>query len=122
MVLLLPLVSQEVKHPIEQLAIESLAPKVVKRFLGYLEQQCGCSIVTRNIRLSALQALGRFIALHSPKRIAWRSEMCAVPFKKTSQPHVTSLDQAEMDTWLAGSPQSSHRARAAGLCVAAVPP
>jgi integrase/recombinase XerD len=84
--LLLPLVSQEVKHPIEQLAIESLAPKVVKRFLGYLEQQCGCSIATRNIRLSALQALARFIALYSPKHIAWRSEMCTVPFKKPRSP------------------------------------
>jgi integrase/recombinase XerD len=101
LLLLLLLVSQEVKHPIEQLAIEQLSPKVVQGFLGYLEQQRGCSIATRNVRLSALHTLARFIALHSPEHIAWCSEMRAIPFKKTSQPHVTSLDKAEMHVWLA---------------------
>lgn len=63
LVLLLPFVSQEVKHPIEQLAVEQLSPEVIQRFLGYLEQQRGCSVATRNVRLSAIHALARFIAM-----------------------------------------------------------
>ncbi len=101
LVLLLPFVSQEVKQPIEQLAVEQLSPEVIQRFLGYLEQQRGCSVATRNVRLSAIHALARFIAMQSPEHIAWCSEIRTIPFKKTSQPHMTYLDKAEMDALLA---------------------
>ena len=70
LVLLLPFVSQEIKQPIDQLAIDQLSPEVIQRFLGHVEQQRGCSVATRNQRLSAIHALARFIALHSPEHIA----------------------------------------------------
>jgi integrase/recombinase XerD len=99
--LLLPFVSREVKHPLDQLAIEQLSPAVVQRFLGHLEQQRGCSVTTRNQRLSAIHTLARFIAVHSPEHIAWCSELRAIPFKKTAKPQVTYLDKPEMDAVLA---------------------
>ncbi len=81
LLLLLPFVSQELKHPLDQLLIEQLSPTVVQRFLGHLEQQRGCSVTTRNQRLSAIHALARFIAVHSPEHIAWCSALRAIPFK-----------------------------------------
>jgi site-specific recombinase XerD len=101
LVLLLPFVSQELKQPLDQLAIDQLSPDVVQRFLGHLEQQRGCSVATRNQRLSAIHALARFIAVHSPEHIAWCGEMRAIPFKKTSKPHLAYLDKPEMDALLA---------------------
>lgn len=101
LLLLLPFVSQELKHPLDQLLIEQLSPAVVQRFLGHLEQQRGCSITTRNQRLSAIHALARFIAVHSPEHIAWCSALRAIPFKKTAKPHVPYLDKPEMDAVLA---------------------
>jgi len=101
LVLLLPFVSQEIKRPIDQLAIDQLSPAVVQRFLGHLEQQRGCSVATRNQRLSAIHALVRFIAVHSPEHIAWCGEIRAIPFKKTSKPHLAYLEKPEMDALLA---------------------
>jgi site-specific recombinase XerD len=101
LVLLLPFVSQEIKHPIDQLAIDQLSPDVVQRFLGHLEQQRGCSVATRNQRLSAIHALAHFIAVHSPEHIAWCGEIRAIPFKKTSKPQLAYLEKPEMDALLA---------------------
>ena len=84
LVLLLPFVSQEVKQPIEQLAVEQLSPEVIQWFLGYLEPQRGCSVATRNVRLSAIHALARFIALQSPEHIAWCSEIRTIPYGRKS--------------------------------------
>jgi integrase/recombinase XerD len=99
--LLLPFVSEEIKHPLDQLAIDQLSPHVAQRFLGHLEQQRGCSVATRNQRLSAIHALARFIAVHSPEHIAWCGEIRAIPFKKTSKPHLAYLEKPEMDALLA---------------------
>ena len=101
LLLLLPFVSQVLKHPLDQLRIEQLSPAVIQRFLGHLEQQRGCSVTTRNQRLSAIHALARFIAVHSPEHIAWCSALRAIPFQKTAKPHVSYLDKSEMDAVLA---------------------
>jgi integrase/recombinase XerD len=101
LVLLLPFASQEVKQPIDHLAIDQLSPEVIQRFLGHLEQERGCSITTRNQRLSAIHALACFLAPHSPEHIAWGSDIRAIPFKKTAKPHLTYLDKPEMDALLA---------------------
>jgi integrase/recombinase XerD len=107
LLLLLPFVSQELKHPLDQLLIEQLSPTVIQRFLGHLEQQRGCSVTTRNQRLSAIHALARFIAVHSPEHIAWCSALRAIPFKKTAKPHVPYLDKPEMDAVLAAPNQQT---------------
>lgn len=98
---LLPFVSQELQPPLAPLAIDQLSPDVVQRFLGHLEQQRGCSVATRNQRLSAIHALARFMAVHSPEHMAWCGEMRAMPGKKTSKPPLASLEKPEMDALLA---------------------
>lgn len=109
--LLLPFVSEAIPQPIDQLAIDQLSAPLVQQFLGHLEQQRGCSVATRNVRLAAIHALARFIALHSPEHVAWCSELRAIPFKKTASSPLTYLDKAEMDALL----EAPNRQTAQGL-------
>jgi len=109
--LLLPFVSEAIRQPLDQLAIDQLSPPLVQQFLGHLEQQRGCTLPTRNVRLAAIHALARFIALHSPEHVAWCGELRAIPFKKTASSPLAYLDKAEMDALL----EAPHRQTAQGL-------
>ena len=109
--LLLPFVSEAIRQPLDQLAIDQLSPPLVQQFLGHLEQQRGCAVATRNVRLAAIHALARFIALHSPEHVAWCGELRAIPFKKTASSPLAYLDKAEMDALL----EAPHRQTAQGL-------
>ncbi len=109
--LLLPFVSEAIRQPLDQLAIDQLSPPLVQQFLGHLEQQRGCTVATRNVRLAAIHALARFIALHSPEHVAWCGELRAIPFKKTASSPLAYLDKAEMDALL----EAPHRQTAQGL-------
>ncbi len=109
--LLLPFVSEAIRQPLDQLAIDQLSPPLVQQFLGHLEQQRGCTVATRNVRLAAIHALARFIALRSPEHVAWCGELRAIPFKKTASSPLAYLDKAEMDALL----EAPHRQTAQGL-------
>ncbi len=99
--LLLPFVAESTKQDIDRLCVEDFSAKMLRNFLGYLEQERRCSVRTRNQRLSAIHSLARFIATHSPEHLAWCSEVCAIPFKKSAQPTVTYLEKPEMEALLA---------------------
>lgn len=99
--LLLPFAVKEAAKPIDKLAIEHLSPKLVRGFLAHLEKIRGCSVSTRNQRLSAIHALARFVGTRSPEHLAWSTEVLAVPFKKGSRGTVPYLDKPEMDALLA---------------------
>jgi len=98
--LLLPFAAQRVRQPVDHLSIEHISADVVRSFLQHIEQERGCSIVTRNQRLAAIHALARFIGERCPEYIAWCSEIRAVPFKKTPKPTMTYLEKPEMDALL----------------------
>ncbi len=98
--LLLPFVAMMSRRSVDRLCILDISPDIVRAFLRHLEQERGCSIATRNQRLAAIHALAKFIGEHSPEHLAWCTEICTVPFKKTSKPSVIYLDKPEMDAIL----------------------
>ena len=98
--LLLPFAAQRVRQPVDHLSIEHISADVVRSFLQHIEQERGCSIVTRNQRLAAIHALAYFIGERRPEYIAWCSEIRAIPFKKTPKPTMTYLEKPEMDALL----------------------
>lgn len=98
--LLLPFAAQSLKQPVDHLYIEHISADLIRDFLQYLEQQRGCSIVTRNQRLAAIHALAHFIGERSPEHIAWCSEVRGIPLKKTSKPTMIYLEKPEMDALL----------------------
>ena len=63
---LLPFVSSKVRKPVDRLAVRDLTTKRVLQFLAHVEDDRGCSIQTRNQRLTAIRAFARFVGSRDP--------------------------------------------------------
>ena len=74
---------------------------VVLRFLDDLEQERGNSVRSRNIRLAALRALFRFVALRDPDSLGIVTRVLAIPVKRTDQQLLGFLTRPEIQTLLA---------------------
>ena len=99
-VLLLRFLKARCRKPLENLVIDDVSAQTVSMFLTDLESVRSCSVTTRNQRLAAIRSMARFIGLHSPEHLAWSAEVCAISFKKTTEPTVGYLEKADMDAML----------------------
>jgi site-specific recombinase XerD len=99
--LLIPFLATTTKTPVDRLHVHQIAVDHVRQFLTHLEGARACGISTRNQRLAALRSLARFIGTRSPEHLAWCSEICSIPFKKTSHEGICYLEKHEMDALLA---------------------
>jgi site-specific recombinase XerD len=99
--LLMPYAATERNKPVDRLDVFDLSSDVLRGFLEHIEQSRRCSIRTRNQRLAAVHAMARFIAERSPERIAWCSQIRAVPFKRFTRNELSYMDKPEMDAILA---------------------
>lgn len=89
------------KHIVEDsILLSDLSPKAILSMLNDVEKKRGCSIKTRNLRLSAFVALAKFVATKSPEHIEWCREIRNIPTKKTSKTLITYLEKDEMDALL----------------------
>jgi integrase/recombinase XerD len=104
--LLLPLLATQSRKHVDALEVEDLSPVAARNFLKDIEEKRGCSVITRNQRLSAIHALARFIGERSPEHLPWYGEIRAVPFKRSGKNPLTYLEKSEMDAVL-GSPDQS---------------
>jgi len=84
-----------------QVTVEHLTADVIKRFLTYLEQERGNAIDTRNLRLTALHSLFRFLARHIPALLEQATQIQQIPLRRTTQPTVAYLEKDEIDAMLA---------------------
>ena len=99
--LLLPFAAKIGGVPIDRMTVEDISPVIVRRFLDHVEHDRHCSGATRNLRLSAIHSLARFIGTHSPVHLSWCGEVRSIPFKKTAMTLVGYLEKSEMDAFLA---------------------
>lgn len=99
--LLMPFVSEQLKKPVDQLAVAEITAELVRAFLAHLEERRKCGIPTRNQRLAAIHALARFIAEHCPEHIDWCTQIRAVPFKRATREVIPYLEKPEMEALLA---------------------
>ena len=81
--LLLPRLALQSRTSVDVLEVEDLSADAVRNFLAVIEEERGCSIATRNQRLSAIHALAHFIGERSPEHLMWCGEVQNVPFKRT---------------------------------------
>jgi len=109
--LLLPHLATHSKKHVDALEIEDMSTDVVRIFLKDVEERRGCSVVTRNQRLSAIHALARFIGERSPEHLPWCGEMRSVPFKRTGKNPLTYLEKSEMDALLVAPNQHTPQGR-----------
>src|SRR5680860_961027 len=98
--LLLPFAAKRNKKQIDRLSVEDIGPATVKAFLSELEAGRGCSTTTRNQRLSAIHAFGKFVGMHSPEHLEWCRQIQTVPFKRAQRTLITYLEKHEMDALL----------------------
>jgi len=101
LVLLLPYAAKQLKKFVDHIEVIDLSPQLLREFLTHLEQSRHCGAVTRNQRLGAIHALARFIGEHHPEYVYWCTQVCLIPFKKTTYPTITYLEKLEMDALLA---------------------
>ena len=90
-----------------QVTVEHLTADVVKSFLTYLEKDRGNAIDTRNLRLTALHSLFRFVARHIPELIEQATQIQQIPLRRTTQPTVAYLEKDEIDAMLATPDRAS---------------
>lgn len=98
--LLLPFVAARAGRAVDRLCLEDFAVDTIRGFLMGLEKDRGCSIATRNQRLSTIHAWARFVAEHLPEQVVWSAQVRAIPFKKGSRPVMAYLDKPEMEAML----------------------
>jgi len=77
--------------PTEKLRITSFDNQLLVRFLDWLQQERGCSIATRNIRLAAIHSFFRYVQAHEPGLLLSCQLVLNIPFKKCQQPIIQHL-------------------------------
>jgi integrase/recombinase XerD len=105
--LLLPRLALQSRTTVDLLEVEDLSADAVRNFLAGIEEERGCSVATRNQRLSAIHALAHFIGERSPEHLMWCGQVQNVPFKRAGKNPLTYLEKAEIDALLASpSPET----------------
>ena len=99
--LLLPFAAKLGGRAIDRMTVDDLSPAIVRQFLNHVEHDRHCGGTTRNLRLSAIHSLARFIGMQSPVHLSWCSEVRSIPFKKTTKTLIGYLEKPEMDALLA---------------------
>jgi integrase/recombinase XerD len=100
LMLLLRFLSARSKQPITELDLKDVDPPGILAFLAYLEQQRKNGAATRNVRLSAIHALFRFVASRNPEHLDLAQRVLAVPFKRAAQRTIDYLEREEIDSIL----------------------
>jgi site-specific recombinase XerD len=98
--LLLQFVQSELKIEPAQLAIEQLDAEIILRFLDNLELQRKNSVVSRNLRLTAIRSFLRMVALHHPECVGTATRVLAIPMKRTDTRLLEYVSRTEMDAIL----------------------
>jgi integrase/recombinase XerD len=99
--LFLPRLAIQTRTSVDVLDVEDLSADAVRDFLAAIEEERGCSVATRNQRLSAIHALAHFIGERSPEHLMWCGQVQNVPFKRTGKNPLTYLEKPELDALLA---------------------
>ena len=86
------------------------APAVLS-FLTYLEEQRGNSVRSRNIRLSAIRAFFRLVALRAPDSLGVTTRVLAIPMKREDHKLIGYLTRTEIQALLAAPNQSTWSGR-----------
>ena len=98
--LLLPFVGAKARKPVDRLAVDDLTPRRVLQFLAHIEEDRGCSVQTRNQRLTTVRAFARFVASRDPGHLEWSGNIRAIAVKKATPQPIGWLGKTEMKALL----------------------
>ena len=89
------------------LAMEDLNTPFIASFLNHLEQDRGNSARSRNVRLAAIHAFFRYVALYEPCYSALAQQVLAIPSKRYTQRPIAFLTHLEVEALLAAPDPST---------------
>ena len=100
LVLLLRFLSARNKRPVVELDLKDLDPPVILAFLSHLERERKNGAATRNVRLTAVHALFRFVASRNPEHLDLVQRVLSIPFKRAPQRAIDYLEREEIESIL----------------------
>ena len=106
-----PVETAEARKAAERIALDDLTPRRVLEFLAHLEEGRGCSVQTRNQRLTAVRAFARFVASREPARLEWSAGIRSIALKKATAQPVGWLGKAEMEALIKVPDRGTQRGR-----------
>ena len=109
--LLVPFLTSKLRKAADRLTVHDITSKRVLQFLAHIEDNRGCSIQTRNQRLTAIRAFARYVASRDPTYIDWCGQIRNIVSKKAKPQPITCLTKAEMDAILAAPERRTKRGR-----------
>ena len=98
--LLLPFIGARTRKPVDRLAVQELTARRVLQFLAHLEDDRGCSVQTRNQRLTAIRAFARFVASRDSAHLEWSANIRAIALKRATPQPIGWLSNDEMKALL----------------------
>ena len=72
----------------------------ILEFLDYLEKERKNSVRSRNVRLAAIRAFFRLVALRDPASVVFTTRVLAIPVKRADRRLIHHLTRPEMDALL----------------------
>ena len=109
--LLLPFMGAKARKPVDRLTVQDLTSRRILQFLAHLEDDRGCSVQTRNQRLTAIRAFARFVASRDPAHLEWSANIRAIALKKAAPQPIGWLSKTEMQALLEVPDRSTPRGR-----------
>ena len=107
LMLLLRFVSARSQRPVANLDLKDLDPPGILAFLSYLERERKNGAATRNVRLSAIHALFRFVASRNPEHLDLAQRVLGIPFKRAPQRAIDYLEREEIESILKAIDQTT---------------
>jgi integrase/recombinase XerD len=99
-ILFLRFLATRCARPVVTLDLDDVNPDAVLAFLDHLEKDRGNGVATRNVRLAALHAFARYVAMSTPEHLATCQRLLAVPFKRAPVRVVEYLEGEEFRAML----------------------
>ena len=91
--LLVPFLTSKLRKAADRLTVHDITSKRVLQFLAHIEDNRGCSIQTRNQRLTAIRAFARYVASRDPTYIDWCGQIRNIVSKKAKPQPITCSDK-----------------------------
>jgi site-specific recombinase XerD len=101
LILLLRFTAASRGRSVAELDLADLDAEDVIAFLDDLEQERHNTVATRNVRLAALHAFFRYVAVNEPAQLARSQRILQIPFKRADQRTIDYLEYEELQAVLA---------------------
>lgn len=105
--LLLRFIQQRIGKAPSSLSLQDLDAPLIGSFLQHLEQVRGNSPRSRNVRLAAVHAFFRYVALHAPDHSALAQRVLSIPPKRFEHTPIEFLTRPEIKALLDAPDQAT---------------